>query len=401
MSLKGLRALVVDDRETTRDMLLANLQGSGAIVDCGTSETEALSKLAEAERAGAPYNVVIIDRVRPRMSGLHLCRTIRSTKIRSYVRHRVDVGQLEFQPHRSAWPRQFDLAEQTRPPHRSSGRDRTHPKPCGGCRVRSRRCRRGNTRSPRTQAPSMKLRVLLVEDNLTNIEVAREYLNEYDCRVTVAMNGIEAIAAYDRSNFDIILMDSQMPELDGLSATRRIRESERLRGLSRTPIVAVTANAYESDRIQAIEAGSDDFLSKPYSEPQLRGMLQKWGIDQRQATSTAPQTALVPADKNPHARTLWQAQYQHSRIAARCRPAQCSSEEPAGIPRTPHPCILERCTRNSRLLARRHRTFRRRTPAQRRTQPQILQRKRRRHPPFGTLQDIGNEVAPGCRRRRL
>ncbi len=295
VSLQGLRALVIDDRETTRDMLLANLSGSGAIVECGVSETEALSKLAEAERAGAPYNVVIIDRVRPRMSGLHLCRTVRSmpqfaaTSVVALMSANWNSNPIDHH----GLGNSILLSKPVRRTDLLAAIVRTQDPPAAADYEAQEAAR--TTRVRRPQAPSLKLRVLLVEDNLTNIEVAREYLNEYDCRVTVAMTGIEAIAAFDRSNFDIILMDSQMPELDGLSATRRIRESERLRGLSHVPIIAVTANAYESDRIQAIEAGSDDFLSKPYSEPQLHEMLQKWGVDSTvaaKANQTA--TASVP-----------------------------------------------------------------------------------------------------------
>ncbi len=276
-SLHGVRALVVDDRPTTREMLLANLQGSGATAACGASETEALSMLADAADAGAPFHVVILDRVRPRMSGLHLCRTIRSTPKFSAT---SIVALMSANWNATAMDQQglgntVLLSKPARRTDLLAAVMRTQ-----NSDVANLAQAQGLHNSPKSlgsQAPSLKLRVLLVEDNLTNIEVAREYLSEFDCRVTVAMNGIEAILAYDRSNFDIILMDSQMPELDGLSATRRIRESESLRGLKRVPIIAVTANAYESDRTQALDAGSDDFLSKPFTDTQLCGMLQKWG----------------------------------------------------------------------------------------------------------------------------
>ncbi len=288
VALTGLRALVIDDRDTTREMLMGNLAGSGASVIAGSSETEALSMLADAARAGTPYHVVIIDRVRPRLSGLHLCRTIRNTPkfaatsvvalmSANWNANPIDQQGLGNTILLSKPVRRTDLlaaVARTQDPDveiDASVAEGFSP-----------------ARQHRSIAPSLKLRVLLVEDNQTNIEVAREYLNELDCRVTVAMNGIEAIAAYDRSNFDIILMDSQMPELDGLSATRRIRESERLRGQKRVPVIAVTANAYESDRLQALEAGSDDFLSKPFTDMQLRGMLEKWTVG-----SNAPSASTV------------------------------------------------------------------------------------------------------------
>ncbi len=297
ISLSTVRALVVDDRETNREMLMGNLAGSGARADGALSETEALSMIGDALASGDPYGVVIVDRVRPRFSGLHLCRTIRSNPrfagtgvialmSANWNANPIDQQGLGNTIFLSKPARRTDLlaaVARTQNPDLDIG-SFSH----------------GAFQPPqqhRGVAPQLKLRVLLVEDNQTNIEVAREYLSELDCRVTVAVNGIEAIAAYDRSRFDVILMDSQMPELDGLSATRRIRESERLKGEGRTPIIAVTANAYESDRAQALEAGSDDFLSKPFTDMQLRGMLEKWGVDnkigeQDAASSAAHQIAV-------------------------------------------------------------------------------------------------------------
>ena len=97
-------------------------------------------------------------------------------------------------------------------------------------------------------------------------------------------NGIEAVAAFAERRFDIILMDCQMPEMDGLEATQRIREAEKVLGMARTPIIAVTANAYEEDRAICLAAGMDDYLSKPFTEAQLEQLMSKWS---RQPASEA------------------------------------------------------------------------------------------------------------------
>lgn len=121
-----------------------------------------------------------------------------------------------------------------------------------------------------------KLQVLLVEDNLINQEVAKAFLETMNCDCAVAENGVEAIAALTQPHsFDLVLMDCQMPELDGFEATRRVRSYERKQH-RHTPIVALTANAMVGDRELCLEAGMDDFLSKPFQLHQLSRILERW-----------------------------------------------------------------------------------------------------------------------------
>jgi signal transduction histidine kinase/AmiR/NasT family two-component response regulator/HAMP domain-containing protein len=133
-----------------------------------------------------------------------------------------------------------------------------------------------NTANQAADISGLGVRVLVVEDNPVNIEVMRYHLESLGCANTVAHNGLEAIAALQAGEFDIVLMDSQMPVMDGLSATRRIRQREVETGSRRIPIIAVTANSFESDRKEARDAGSDDFLSKPFEEHDLAAILSKW-----------------------------------------------------------------------------------------------------------------------------
>jgi CheY-like chemotaxis protein len=145
-----------------------------------------------------------------------------------------------------------------------------------------------------TGSVDLGLNVLLAEDNPVNIEVAREYLIALGCRVTVAETGREAILACDKDQFDVILMDCQMPEMDGLTATRFIRDRERALGLGRIPIIAVTANAYEEDRDRSLAAGMDDFLVKPFPEEQLGKMLAHWTRRSTTETTTVAKLADEP-----------------------------------------------------------------------------------------------------------
>ena len=122
-----------------------------------------------------------------------------------------------------------------------------------------------------------EVRVLLAEDNPVNIEVAGYFLELLGCHVTLAENGLQAVDACARATFDLVLMDCQMPEMDGMTATRLIRQREAAENLTRLPIVALTANAFNEDRERCLAAGMDDYLSKPFTEAQLSELMRKWG----------------------------------------------------------------------------------------------------------------------------
>ena len=124
--------------------------------------------------------------------------------------------------------------------------------------------------------------VLLAEDNEINQEVARGALQKYGCRVTTVNNGRAALDAIAREAFDLVLMDCQMPELDGLAATRMIRQAER-GGARHLPVVALTANAFATDRANCLAAGMDDYLCKPFCDGEIAAMLQRWLAPERDA----------------------------------------------------------------------------------------------------------------------
>jgi CheY-like chemotaxis protein len=147
-------------------------------------------------------------------------------------------------------------------------------------------------------------KVLLAEDNPVNIEVARELLTAAGCRVSVACNGLEALAQFQDARFDVILMDCQMPIMDGIAAVRKMREIEHEQALIRTPVIAVTANAFSEDRARCLAAGMDDYISKPYSEETLVNTLSRW-LPVRPKTKpqderpNSGQTAAAPTSEEP------------------------------------------------------------------------------------------------------
>ena len=131
-----------------------------------------------------------------------------------------------------------------------------------------------------TAAPQPKVRfdaaILVAEDNPINQDVVRHMLQMLGCSVEVAENGNEVVAAAHRGRYDLIFMDCQMPQVDGFAATRMIRAREAGQGAGRMPIVALTANAISGDRERCLDAGMDDYLSKPFDFGQLRDVLQRW-----------------------------------------------------------------------------------------------------------------------------
>jgi signal transduction histidine kinase/DNA-binding NarL/FixJ family response regulator len=148
--------------------------------------------------------------------------------------------------------------------------------------------------SERALAQQLPLRILLVEDNLVNLKVALRMLNRIGYRADVAASGLEAIQAFERQDYDLVLMDLQMPEMDGLEATRRIRQRWPRPGGPR--IIAMTANAMRGDRELCLAAGMDDYVSKPVKLPALEAAIQRSGGasppgDTREVGTAAPTAA--------------------------------------------------------------------------------------------------------------
>jgi CheY-like chemotaxis protein len=132
------------------------------------------------------------------------------------------------------------------------------------------------TRSDPPPATSTGRKVLVVEDNLINQKVVSRMLQNFGCEAEVAGNGAEALKALDRARYDLILMDCQMPEMDGYQATAEIRRRDN--GQQRIPIVALTAHAMQGDREKCLAAGMDDYLSKPIDPKALTSLLRRWGL---------------------------------------------------------------------------------------------------------------------------
>ena len=263
------RILVVDDRETNREIMCHYLEACGADVETAVSGQQALVVLDQAAAQGKPFAVAILDMVMPGLDGFEVARRIKVTP--------ELIGLATVMVTSMSWKGDTRVAREiglhqllTKPVRRRDLLD---------CVASALSNSNGQSRSlipSGSRRPQLNSHVLLAEDNPVNEEVAREYLASYGCTVDVAHNGVEAIQQFKVGRFDFILMDCHMPEVDGLAATRRIRAIESKRGSTATPIIALTANAFDQDRQACMAAGMNDYLAKPFTDSEFHAMLRRW-----------------------------------------------------------------------------------------------------------------------------
>ena len=268
-ALGGRRVLVVDDNETNREMARLQLAGTGAEVALADGGPAAVAAVRDARGAGRPFDAVVLDMHMPEMDGVMAARAIRAAHAPGPPPPLVMLSSLGDAVDESGL---FDVW--LTKPARQAQIQRALARVVGAPGVPA-VPPPGATRPARpapTPAPAAPpLRILLAEDNVVNQKVALRLLERLGYRADVAQNGAEAIEAVQAADYDVVLMDVQMPEVDGLTATREIR---RLVAPERQPhIVAMTANALAGDRETALEAGMDAYLSKPVRREALADAL--------------------------------------------------------------------------------------------------------------------------------
>jgi CheY-like chemotaxis protein len=261
-TLAGRRVLIVDDSATARSLVAAQIESWSLSVEVAESGAAALARLA----AGEPYDALVIDRQMPDMDGIELAQQVRQMEsgkavplvlLNSLTGAVPADAQALFGAHVTKPVKASALYDAL--VHVFAPRKSGEPLPV-----------------PRTVVGSSasSLRILLAEDNPVNQKVAVRMLERLGCRVDVAGNGLEAVDAVQRQPYDVVLMDLQMPEMDGLSATRAIRTS--LPREQQPLIVAVTAEALVGDREKCLAAGMDDYLSKPLHREELSLVLAQY-----------------------------------------------------------------------------------------------------------------------------
>ena len=290
--LRGLRVLVVDDNTTNREILHRQVLSWGMTNGMAQNGPSALEVLRSAAHDDAPFDLAILDVHMPGMDGIELAHAIRDDDALSATRLVLltsigeDISEEARRAGADAWltkpVKQSQLydtlaivmgaepGEEVSAPRRHSS-SQTTPSPLHA----------QSTNAESTGRP--RGRVLLAEDNAINQKVAVRMMENLGYRADVAANGLEALEALSRGTYHAVLMDVQMPEMDGYTATREIREREGTQ--HHTPIIAMTANAMEGDREKAMEAGMDDYVSKPVKLVELEAVLERWvsKVDEEEA----------------------------------------------------------------------------------------------------------------------
>ena len=288
--LGQLRVLVVDDHQTARQVLRAMLESFGFLVEEASSGGEALARIEAAEARGTPFELLLIDW---RMPGLDGVATLSALGGDSSVRHPPSVIMVTAHGREEALEASAGLPVAgvlTKPTTPSSLFDTIILALTG-----QRRQGRAVQRDAQTQEAAAALagaRVLLVEDNAVNQELARELLARHGIQVEVANDGAEALARLADEAFDGVLMDCQMPVMDGYTATRRLREQPRFRDL---PVIAMTANAMAGDREKVLAAGMNDHIPKPINVDQMLKTMARWIKPAQPAPASVLASTSAPA----------------------------------------------------------------------------------------------------------
>jgi CheY-like chemotaxis protein/HPt (histidine-containing phosphotransfer) domain-containing protein len=257
---------VVDDNQTNRLVVASQLQAWNITVDVTANAEEALECLRRAAGATKPYDLAILDMAMPVMDGLELATIITADPELASVRLLL-LSSIPVEAEAAA--RAGFEARLTKPVRLSSLYDAlvraVSPSPAEAAAA--------VVPSP-LAAPGSRGMLLVVEDNAINQEVARGMAAKLGFGSDVAANGVEALEALERRNYDAVLMDCHMPEMDGFEATAAIRRGEA--GRRRVPIIAMTAGAQVEDRERCLAAGMDDYLSKPVKSRALEAVLDRW-----------------------------------------------------------------------------------------------------------------------------
>jgi signal transduction histidine kinase/DNA-binding response OmpR family regulator len=282
---RPLRVLVVDDNATNRRILTSQLANWNMVAEAASSGAEALELIARTDS----FDLAIIDGLMPGMNGPELLQQLRSRQFDAPALLLTSVG--DFAMRRSAEP--FGLAGfLTKPVKQSQLFDAIQS-------AVGQRAEQPLLKGPSELDPELArkrpLTLLLAEDNTVNQKVALHILRRLGYRADVASNGVEVLKALELRPYDVVLMDVQMPEMDGFEASRRIRG----RWESGPHIIAMTANAMQSDREACLAAGMDDYLSKPVVIEELIGSLERAWVARGSPTTIATRPPSNPPARLP------------------------------------------------------------------------------------------------------
>ncbi len=267
----GLKILAVDDNKTNRVVLYEILKSFGFVADVYSTAKEALQAL-QSDAEGA-YQMVISDFLMPEMNGYDFLREVRKTsQIPAIVLTSVGAwGEKKI------FQQLGNIAYLTKPVKQLVLFDSIVALMDGtGSTDEKKEIKQAFSNLTRLQSLPDTTRILLAEDNIINQRVITAMIKKTNITVDVVADGLEVVAAVKNRAYDLVLMDVQMPKMDGMTATREIREKLKMETL---PIVAMTANAMKGDREKCIIAGMNDYISKPIRPGELFSIMERWLLD--------------------------------------------------------------------------------------------------------------------------
>ncbi|MDY6952042.1 MAG: response regulator, partial [Thermodesulfobacteriota bacterium] len=280
--IRGRRILVVDDNATNRLVLREQLRSWHCRYDEAEAGALALDKLRQAVSEGRPFDVAILDVQMPEMDGETLGRKIKEDPDLEGTILVMLTSVVE--PGGAARTKEIGFAAYLTKPVKGS--ELFH---CLTTVVGRKEAGKGSsgkglvTRHSIAEDRKRKIRILVAEDNMVNQKVALTLLKKFGYRADAVANGQEAIQALETVPYDLVLMDVQMPEMDGLEATARIRSPQSAVRNPHVPIVAVTAHAMKGDKERCLEAGMDDYTPKPIKPDELLEKIERWTDGKREA----------------------------------------------------------------------------------------------------------------------
>ena len=291
---KAARVMVVDDNATNREILDHQLQAWGLEPHSLADGNDALAALRTAAAAGRHYDLLVLDLHMPDTDGLQVAEAVRAEEVLEGLPI-ILLSSADLEEEREACralginhrltkpPRRADLLEAVLESLRGPGQlpalppaDATLASEAPGASRPAPYAERPTAEAAARRPPLLSGRVLLAEDNRVNQEYAMALLEDLGVMTDLAVDGREALRKLELNDYDLVLMDCQMPEMDGFEATAEIRRREAESGGPRLPVLALTANALSGDRTRCIEAGMDDYLPKPFDALQLRSLLSRW-----------------------------------------------------------------------------------------------------------------------------
>jgi CheY-like chemotaxis protein len=302
--LHGLRVLVVDDHPAAREVLRSLATAFGLQAETAPDGASALQAVAEADAEDRPFSLLLLDWHMPGLDGIGCLERLRHAAGRHAAPTVLMVTAFgRDEAERELAARGLRVAGLLPKPVTPSGLLDACANALGRPRAGPSRNEQRQELLQALQAKLAGARILLVEDNPVNQELARDVLNRAGIAVSIAGDGQEALAILGRESFDAVLMDCQMPVLDGYEATRALRQRPELKDL---PVIAMTANAMSGDRQKVLQAGMNDHVAKPIRVDDLFATLARWVRPAMPAPEAPPPPAPdlragVPARAGGHA----------------------------------------------------------------------------------------------------